>query len=57
MKTKRTVTLPDPSYQPKKAELQEKVTLDAPGRNLEERMNNFAKALMRTARIRYENQE
>ncbi len=57
MKPKGTATLPDPGYQPTKAEKWEKVKLDAPARNLGERMNNFAKVLMRPAKIRCSNQD
>ena len=53
MKPKRTVKLPDRSYQPKKAELEEKIKLDVPGDTVEEKMNNFADAILRPAKVQF----
>ncbi len=57
MKPKRTVTLPGPGYQPNKAEMQKRIRLDVPGRTLDEKANNFAQALMRPAKIRYQSKK
>jgi len=54
MKPKRKVTLPHPSYQPTKAEMQKRIKLDVPGRTLDEKASNFAQALMRPAKIQYQ---
>ncbi len=50
----KTVTLPHPSYQPTKAEMQKRIKLDVPGRTLDEKASNFAQALMRPAKIQYQ---
>ena len=49
----RNVNLPDPAYQPSKAELNENIQVDAPGRNIMEQMNNAARAITRPAKIQY----
>jgi len=54
MKPKRTITLPHPSYQPNKAEMQKRIRLDVPGKTLDEKASNFAQALMRPAKIQYQ---
>lgn len=53
MKPKRTVTLTDPGYQPKKSELQERIKVDFPGKTVEEKMENLADALMQPVDIHY----
>lgn len=54
MKTKRTITIPSPDYQPKKAEMRAKIKIDVHGKDLEEQMSNAAKALMRPVKIKYQ---
>ena len=54
MKSKRTITLTDRSYQPGKAELREKIKVDVPGRTADEKMENFARAILRPANIKYQ---
>ncbi|MCY4150585.1 MAG: hypothetical protein OXD44_01680 [Gammaproteobacteria bacterium] len=51
--SKRTVKVPDRSYQPKKAELEERIKVDVPGSTVEEKMNNFADAILRPAVVQY----
>ena len=53
MKHKRTVNLPDRNHQPKKVEQEEKIKVDVPGDMVEEKMNNFADAILRPATIQY----
>lgn len=52
--SKHAVTLPPRSRQPNKAELEEQIKVhDVPGRNVREKMDNFASAIMRPAKIQY----
>ncbi len=53
MKKKRTITLTNRSYQPKKAELEEKIKVNVPGDTVEEQMNNFADAILRPVKIQF----
>ncbi|MCY4228721.1 MAG: hypothetical protein OXF20_13735 [Gammaproteobacteria bacterium] len=57
MKPKRTVTLPHSSYQPKKAELQERIKIDVPGKSVEEKMTALADALMQPVNIQYQDRQ
>lgn len=50
---KQTVALPNRNHQPSKAEMNEKMKVDVPGKNVQEKMDNFASAIMRPATIRY----
>ena len=50
---KRTVTLTGRSYQLKKSELQERVKIDAPGKTVEEKMENLATAILQPVNIKY----
>ncbi len=53
MKPKRKVTLTHPSYQPKKAELQERIKIEVPGKTVEKKMKALADALMQPVDIQY----
>ncbi len=53
MKPKRTATLPHPSYQPKKAELQQRIKIKVPGKTVEEKLEALADALMQPVDIQY----
>jgi len=57
MKPKRTVTLLHPSYQPKKAELQERIKIDVPGKSVEKKMEVLADALMQPVDIQYQDRK
>ena len=48
-----TLTLPNPEYQPSKAELEEPQPVSVPGDTVREQMNNFADAVMREVNIEY----
>lgn len=56
MSKKHTVTLPDSAHQPSKAELEKEVRVNVPGKDEQEQMVNFARALMRPAKIKYRKQ-
>ena len=57
MTNKKTVTLPHPSYQPKKAELQERIKIDVPGKSVEKKMEALADALMQPVDIQYQDRQ
>ena len=48
-----TIELRPSTYQPSKAELEEEFHIDVPGDTVEEKMENFAKALLRPVNIVY----
>ena len=48
-----TVTLPPRDYQPNKSELSEDIRVQVPGDDVQEKMDNFASAVMRPAKIQY----
>lgn len=48
---KKTINLKDPEYQPSKAELEQTVRLDVPGRTTEEKMEKLAKAVTRPVNV------
>ena len=50
---KHTVILPNKAHQPSKTEMEERIKIDLPGETVRERMNNFARALMRPVKIEY----
>ena len=51
---KPVVKLKRSSYQPTKAELEEKIKLDIPGETPEQRAENLAKAILRPVAVEYE---
>ena len=51
---KRTVHIPHPQYQPSKAEKEEVVKLDVPGKTIEQRARNLAKVLLEPVNIQHE---
>ena len=51
---RKRITLKDPDYQPGKAELEEVVKLDIPGKTTEEKLSNLAKAVTQPVEIRYQ---
>ena len=54
-KRKRVITINPSTYQPSKEELEEEVKLDVPGRTMNEKMKNAARALFdENVEIRYE---
>ncbi len=53
MTNKKTVTLPHPGYQPKKAELQERIKIEVPGKTTNKKMEALADALMQPVDIQY----
>lgn len=54
-KKKRVITIKPSTYQPSKEELEEEVKLDVPGRTMNEKMKNAARALFdEDLEIRYE---
>ncbi len=57
MKSRRTVTLANRSYQPTKAELKEKIRIDVLGSTVEKKMENFAKAVLQPVKINYRDPE
>ncbi len=54
MKPPRTATLPSRDYQPNKAELQERIKIDVPGKTVEKKMENFAKAILQPVKLKYQ---
>ena len=48
---KKTINLKDPEYQPSKAELEQTVKLDVPGRTTEEKMDKLAKAVVQPVNV------
>ncbi len=50
---KQKVTLSNRSYQPSKAEMNERIGVTIPGTTIKAKMDNFARAIMRPAKIEY----
>lgn len=51
MKPKKTINLKYPEYQPSKAELEQLVKLDVPGKDTMEKMERLAKSLTQPANM------
>ena len=54
MKRKKTINLKHPDYQPGKAELEEPVKLDVPGKTTREKMEKLADAVVQSSTIRFQ---
>ena len=50
---KHSVNLPPRDYQPSKAEMSEKIQVDIPGKTNLDKLDNFASAIMRPAKVQY----
>ena len=50
---KHTVNLPPRDYQPSKAEMSEKIRVNVPGKTNLDKLDNFASAIMRSAKVKY----
>lgn len=50
----RILTLKSSRYQPTKAELEEEIKLNVPGKDAHERARNLARAALQPVEIRYE---
>lgn len=53
-KSKKTIRIKPSTYQPSKAELEEKIKLTMKGRTIDEKMKNAAKAIFCGAEVRHE---
>ena len=51
---KRAIVLPPTDYQPSKAEINEEIKLDVPGRDVHEKARNLGRALLQPVKIRYQ---
>ena len=51
---RKPLTLKHSAYQPSKAELEEEIRLDVPGRDAHERARNLARTVLQTVKIRFD---